>query len=277
MDTDSNKDIDKITRHGRLGGTDSSEQDLLYDPNVPTPSHAEDARTLFSKISTATLCTMSIDPEGFPYGSFVTFAEFEGKPLFLISALAEHTKNLLKNSKASLMVSEAGEGNPLALGRFTLVGECVRLDEEKVIEAKEAFISRHPSSRFYIEYSDFFFFTMDVIDVRYIGGFGRMSWIEGKEWFDALPDPLAQHSDGIIEHMNDDHRDAMIICCKKLSMATDTSDAFMTGLDKYGFEMSAITSKGPRPIRLGFENKATTSEEARKEIISLVKMAREAQ
>tara|TARA_B100000459_G_C8484685_1_gene160263 strand:- start:118 stop:642 length:525 start_codon:yes stop_codon:yes gene_type:complete len=174
------------------------------------------------------------------------------------------------------MVSEAGEGNPLALGRFTLVGECFRLDEKKVSEAKEAFISRHPSARFYIEYSDFFFFTMDVIDVRYIGGFGRMSWIEGKEWFDALPDPLAQHSDGIIEHMNDDHRDAMIICCKKLSKATDTSDAFMTGLDKYGFEMSAITSKGPRPIRLGFENKATTSEEARKEIISLVKMAREA-
>ncbi|MBK64274.1 MAG: hypothetical protein CMB47_01955 [Euryarchaeota archaeon] len=275
MNTDNNKDIEKIKRHGRPGGADDREQDLLYDSNVPTPTHAEDARTLFSRISTATLCTMSINPEGFPYGSFVTFAEFEGKPLFLISALAEHTKNLIKDPKASLMVSEAGEGNPLALGRFTLVGNCTRLEEGKLSEAKEAFVSRHPSARFYIDYSDFFFFTMDVIDVRYIGGFGRMSWITGKDWADASPDPLAEHSVGIIEHMNDDHRDAMIICCKKLSLAIDTNDAFMTGLDRYGFEMSAITNKGPRPIRLGFENKAVTSEDARKEIIKLVKKARQ--
>ena len=66
----------------------------------------------------------------------------------------------------------------------------------------------------------------------------------------------------------------MIECCKNLSRATDTSDATMTGIDRYGFEMSAMTEEGPRPIRLAFKDQAHTSEDARMEIIALVKKAR---
>jgi heme iron utilization protein len=61
----------------------------LYDVNIPTPTHAERARTLVARISTGTLCTLALDPEGYPYGSFVTVAFDSGNPIFLISELAE--------------------------------------------------------------------------------------------------------------------------------------------------------------------------------------------
>ena len=78
----------------------------------------------------------------------------------------------------------------------------------------------------------------------------------------------------LIEHMNDDHEDAMIIICQKMSKAIDTSEATMTGIDRYGFEMSAMTREGDRPIRIAFDNQVIDSDEARKEIVALVKKAR---
>tara|TARA_B100000287_G_scaffold404354_1_gene426919 strand:+ start:28 stop:855 length:828 start_codon:yes stop_codon:yes gene_type:complete len=261
-------------RHAPPKGTSSQRQELLYDPNVPTSSHAELARTMAQKIGTATLCTIAAEYSGHPYGSFVTYALDNGNPIFLISALAEHTKNLELDSKASLLIAEGGDGNPLALGRITLIGNCTKVPESERPRMKEIFLSKHESAKFYVDFGDFSFFRLEVDSVRYIGGFGRMSWVDQSSWSNANPDPLLEFSEDIIEHMNDDHADAMLILCQKMSKAVDSTEVVMTGIDRYGFEMSAITGEGPRPIRLGFENEAHTSDEARVEIIALVKKAR---
>ena len=268
------KNEKEIPRHQPPKGSKSQDQELLYDPNVATSSHAEQARTLASKMSTATLCTMSIEPVGYPYGSFVTFALYNGNPLFLISGLAEHTKNLDKDCKASLLIAEAGEGNPLALGRVTLMGECKKLPDSNINEAREIFLSKNPDAKFYIDFKDFYFYMLKVSEVRYIGGFGRMSWIEENQWFQAAADPLVPYSKDIIEHMNEDHTDTMVLYCKTMSKAIDTTSAVMTGIDRYGFEMSAHTSEGPRPIRLAFKKQVSDAEEARKQLVVLAKEAR---
>jgi heme iron utilization protein len=100
----------------------------LYDVNIPTPTHAERARTLVAQISTGTLCTLALEPEGYPYGSFVTVAFDNGNPIFLISGLAEHTKNLERDPRASLLVAEGGSADPLANGRVTILGPCTRVE-----------------------------------------------------------------------------------------------------------------------------------------------------
>ena len=74
--------------------------------------------------------------------------------------------------------------------------------------------------------------------------------------------------------MNADHADAMVLYCKAFSKATDISSASMTGIDRYGFEMSAVTSQGPRPVRLAFERPVTEPADARAALISMVKDAR---
>ena len=264
----------KISRHQLPKGSKSERQELLYDPDVATSSHAEQSRSLAEKIGTATLCTISSEGDGYPYGSFVTFALDKGNPVFLISGLAEHTKNLNKNSKASLLIAEGGDGNPLALGRVTLIGDCKKVDDSEKSRLKELFISRHPDAKFYADFGDFHYFRLEVSSVRYIGGFGRMSWVEGNDWADAEPDPLLSYSNDIIEHMNEDHEDAMIIICQKMSRAIDTAAVTMTGIDRYGFEMSALTEDGPRPIRIAFSKEVMNSDEARTEIVKLVKSAR---
>lgn len=268
------KKEDNIPRHGVPKGERRVKQELLYDPDVATPSHAEYSMTMACKKATATLCTISKNEGNYPYGSFVTYAMYKGNPIFLISKLAEHTKNLQADSKSSLLIAEGGDENPLALGRVTLVGDCTKLPANDRPTVKSIFLEKHPSARFYVDFEDFDFYRLEVESIRYIGGFGRMSWVDANDWFKSDPDPVEPHAEDIIEHMNDDHRDAMVIICQKMSKAVDTTDAEMVSIDRYGFEMSAVTSDGNRPIRLAFENQISNSEEARVEIINLVKTAR---
>jgi heme iron utilization protein len=245
----------------------------LYDVDVPTPTHAERARTLVAQISTGTLCTLALEPQGYPYGSFVTVASDNGDPIFLLSGLAEHTKNLERDSRASLLVAEGGSVDPLANGRVTMLGPCTRVegDDDSV---RAAFFAAHPNSTYYANFGDFAFWKLHVESVRYIGGYGRMSWISQADWQGAEADPLGASAAAIIDHMNDDHADAMVLYCRAFSKATAVTSASMTGVDRYGFEISALTPQGPRPVRLAFAKPLSTAEEVRAALITMVKDAR---
>jgi len=256
--------------HARPTG-DAPEQ--LYDVNVPTPTHAERARTLVARISTGTLCTLALEPEGYPYGSFVTVAFDDGNPVFLISGLAEHTKNLERDSRASLLVAEGGSADPLANGRVTMLGPCTRVEADGG-SARAAFFAAHPNSTYYADFRDFGFWKLQVDHVRYIGGYGRMSWISKADWQAAEPDPLGPSAAGVIAHMNADHADAMVLYCKAFSKATEISSATMTGVDRYGFDMSAKTPEGPRPVRVAFSTPVTTPDQLRAAMVAMAKDAR---
>lgn len=251
-------------------------QEPLFDPDLPAPSHAERARTLLERLSTGTLCTLALDPPGHPYGSFITFALAGPSPVFLISEMAEHTRNLRADARASLLCAEAGEGNPLALGRVTVLGRCLPLEDGPEREAaRQAFLGRHPASAHYETFRDFHFWRLAVESARYIGGFGRMSWVTAEAWGAAAPDPMAPHAAGILAHMNDDHAAALVDYCRAFSRATEVRSARMTGIDRYGFELSAETPEGPRPVRVAFPSPIATPEDARRELVGLVKKARE--
>ena len=245
----------------------------LYDVDVPTPTHAERARTLVAQIKTGTLCTLATDPEGYPYGSFVTVAFDDGNPVFLVSTMAEHTKNLQADPRASLLVAESGSGDPLANGRVTLLGPCTQVEGDSS-SARVAFLATHPNSEYYMDFGDFAFWKLEVESIRYIGGYGRMSWVDEVDWHTAEPDPLAAAASDIIAHMNDDHADAMALYCRAFSKATDVTAASMTCIDRYGFEMSAITAEAPRPVRLAFPAPVGTPEEARAALVSMLNEAR---
>jgi heme iron utilization protein len=256
--------------HARPSG-DAPES--LYDVNVRTPTHAERARTLVSRLSTGTLCTLALEPEGYPYGSFVTVAFDNGDPIFLISALAEHTKNLERDPRASLLVAEGGAIDPLANGRVTILGLCARVEGDGG-SARTAFLAAHPNAAYYADFRDFAFWKLGAASIRYIGGYGRMSWVEEAEWRAAEADPLGAAAAGIIAHMNADHADAMVLYCKAFSKATDITAASMTGVDRYGFEMSAKTAEGPRPVRLAFSRPVSSADEVRPALVAMVKDAR---
>ncbi len=255
-----------------------AKQEGLYDADIPTPSHAERARTMVADLGEGTLCTVlfnEADLPGHPYGSLAAFALFEGEPVFLISELAEHTRNLRADPRCSLFLTERGTDNPLALGRVTLLGEARELGRDAG-EAAEAYFAVHPQARFYLEFGDFGFWRMSVSALRYIGGFGRMSWVEPDAWRGATPDPIAPAADDVIEHMNEDHADALRDYCLAFSRARDFGAVTMTGLDRYGFEMAVETAEGSRPVRVAFDEPLESPDTVRGVMVALVRRARKA-
>lgn len=257
--------------HSRPEG---SSTELLYDVNVPTLTHAERARTLVDGVSVGTLCTLAREPLGYPYGSLVTFGLEAGQPVFLISELAEHTKNLRADSRASLLIAESGTGDPLANGRVTLLGRAVPVASGERESKSQAYLARHPNAAYYADFKDFAFWSLEVASVRYIGGYGRMSWVDLRGWSSAEPDPIARDAAAILEHMNQDHADALPLYCRAFSRATDTESASMTSIDRYGFEMSALTPAGMRPIRVAFPAPIASKVDARQALVALLKEAR---
>ena len=133
----------------------------------------------------------------------------------------------------------------------------------------------HPAAAYYVDFRDFGFWKLRVESIRYIGGYGRRSWVNSEDWTSATVDPLAERAEGIVSHMNADHADTMVTMCRAFSRATDTTSATMTGVDRYGFEMSAITAAGPRPIRLAFPEAVASSDETRKAIVAMYRTAQE--
>src|SRR6266540_7195662 len=98
-------------------------------PPVPEPTFAERARTLVHLGETGTLATLSRRHPGHPFASIMPYAlDADGRPLFLISAMAMHTQNLEADGRASLLVTQPGAAaDPLASGRVTLMGRVARV------------------------------------------------------------------------------------------------------------------------------------------------------
>ena len=262
--------------HQRPDGSTDAPADT--GPKARAPSHAERCRTLVASAKSATLCTLATkEPVGYPYGSLVTVAfDGQGRPLLLLSQLAEHTQNLEGHAEASLLVAEplGSHSQPLALGRVTILGKCTRVAGDERDAVREAFLAAQPDASYYVDFKDFGFFRLEPEALRYVGGFGRMSWVEASDYLAAEPDPLASAAAGVLAHMNGDHADAVLAYAKGLAEIADATTATMTAVDRYGFELAVVTPAGPKATRLAFDEPVTTTDAVRKAMVALVKKAR---
>ena len=100
---------------------------------------------------------------------------------------------------------------PLGAARVTLIGNVVRIPESDLGEARSLYLASYSGSKHWVDFDDFFFFRMDVVDIYFVGGFGVMGWLAASEYSQAWPDPLVLHKIDIMQHMNADHKDALIL------------------------------------------------------------------
>ena len=244
-------------------------------PPIPEPSFAERARTLLHLGRVGSLSTLSRKRPGFPFGSLMPFAlDGAGRPLFLISTMAMHTQNLQQDGRASLLVTQPeASGDPLGAARVTLVGNVSVVAEAEVGEARRLYLERHENSKYWVDFDDFSFFAMDVVDVYYVGGFGVMGWVTAQEYIQAQPDPLADAAAGILQHMNADHRDALILLARVFA-GTEAQEAVMTSVDRLGFHVRMKTQEGMKGARVAFPSEASTPLETRKILVEMVQQAR---
>ncbi len=220
---------------------------------------------------------MSKKVPDWPFGSVMPYGlDASGAPTFLVSTMAMHTQNLLANDKASLLVTEPGvASDPLGAGRVTLLGHVSRTPDETRDDVRKRYLERYENASYWVDFKDFAFFQMEVVDIYFVGGFGVMGWVEASGYTDADPDPLADAASGIIDHMNADHQDAMALLAKGFH-EVDGTDAKMTAVDRLGFHMRLTTESGIRGFRIPFSREVTNGTETREVLVEMVRTERQA-
>lgn len=225
------------------------------------------SRILLRSIRSGALATL--DPEGTPFASLVTIAtDQDGTPLMLLSRLSAHTRNLLADSRCSLLFSQGGKGDPLAHPRLTVVGRAVQTNEAR---ARERFLARHPKAKLYADFPDFGFFALAPASGHLNGGFAKAATLTRDELLLDLTgaESIVAGERGAVEHMNADHGDAL-----GLYAAASGAEAGLpwrlTGLDPEGLDLMA----GERTARVPYPERVTDMGSLRKSLVAMAAQAR---
>ena len=244
-------------------------------PTVPEPGFAERARTLVYLGRVGSLSTISRKQPGFPFGSVMPYAVNDhGRPIFLISTMAMHTQNLQADPRAGLLVTQDDvAGDPLGAARVTLVGNILPIPEAQAAKARELYLARHANSKHWVDFEDFSFYQMDALDVYYVGGFGVMGWVSASEYEHSQPDPLADSMTEIIQHVNADHKDALLLLAREFARI-ESEEATMIAVDRLGFHLRLKTQEGIRGSRIAFVREVSNSADTRKVLVEMVQQAR---
>jgi len=244
-------------------------------PAVSEPSFAERARTLLYLTRVGSLSTLSRKQPGFPFGSVMPYGlDEQGRPILLISTMAMHTQNLKGDPRASLLVTQNdGASDPLGSSRVTLVGNALPVPQPEVADARKIYLTSHANAKYWVDFEDFSFYRLDVLDVYYVGGFGVMGWVPAAEYLSSQPDPLAPSMGEIIEHMNADHKDALKLLALHFANI-DSQEATMTAVDRLGFHVRLQTNDGVRGARIAFPREARDSATTRTVLVEMVRQAR---
>ncbi|KAH7280328.1 hypothetical protein KP509_37G061700 [Ceratopteris richardii] len=219
----------------------------LPDPAVAVRNLLEHAR--FAHLSTI-MSRMHHRRRGYPYGSFVDFApDAQGHPIFSLSPLAIHTRNILADPRCSLLVQNPG-WTGLANARVTLFGDVHRLSDEQQEWAHHHFMAKHQQAASQ-QWRNFDYFRMEVIsDIYFIGGFGTVAWIDVNSYEQAEPDVIAKHgSEKILKDLNNTFSEHLR---KALSSKFPVDDASFISIDSKGADVRVRQGAQYNVRRLSF-------------------------
>ena len=57
---------------------------------------------------------------------------------------------------------------------------------------RDRYLAANPTSAYYVDFGDFVFYRLDVQSIRYVGGYGRMSWVDSAP-VRTRPSPIRWH------------------------------------------------------------------------------------
>lgn len=184
----------------------------------------------------AALATHSTTLDGFPFASAVPFITDEHhRPIILISGLAEHSRNLSANPRASLMIAKAlGEGE---MARVSLMGEVQPIDADPLLVAR--YLRYHPHAERFLQLGDFKFHRFEPAKVLTVGGFAKASWLDGSRLLEAAVISLIDEADLIAQYEK-----------------APANDCKLRGVDAFG----ADVIQDGNPVRIRFSNGPVTKD-----------------
>jgi putative heme iron utilization protein len=218
-----------------------------------------------------------LDPtSGAPMASRVAVAtDLDGAPVILVSALSAHSGALVADPRCSLLLGEPGKGDPLAHPRISLSCTASRLDAGSLDHARVSrrYLNRHPKAKLYAGFADFSFFRLEPHRAALNGGFGKAYALSGDDLLTPGPatEGLATSEQSAVDHMNDDHLDAIAIYASHFAKAPP-GNWVMTGIDADGFDLA----DGDEVRRVFFARPLADAAEIRDVLVQMVREGRTA-
>ncbi|MDU1809328.1 MAG: DUF2470 domain-containing protein, partial [Bradyrhizobium sp.] len=195
----------------------------------------------------------------------------DGAPVILISRLAVHTKNVLTDSRVSLMLDERAPGDPLEGARIMLSGKAEQATAENREMLRRRYLNAHPSAADYADFADFSFFVIRPSGTHLVAGFGRIVDLKPEQFLTDISDAaeLLAAEQGAVDHMNEDHREALGLYATRL-LGADAAEWRCSGCDPDGLDLMAAG----RTLRLQFPERVTSPGGLRKMLVRLADEAR---
>ncbi|MGZ8256920.1 MAG: HugZ family pyridoxamine 5'-phosphate oxidase, partial [Gallionella sp.] len=187
--------------------------------------------------------------------------DHDGSLIILISSLAEHTKNILHDPRVSLITHDQRDAHIQTQGRITLLGNAALIDAKDTIGTR--YLRYFPEAESYFAMHDFAFYRIQPIAIRYIGGFGKIHWVNIEQYTPA-PYALINQEADVVAHMNADHADTMRSYCKQFHQR-EVLDVAMLGIDCDGFDMRA----DGEVLRIDFAEAVADAQQARSALVGL--------
>lgn len=228
------------------------------------------AKSLLRRSRQGALATL-MPGSGDPYCSLVNLASHpDGSPILLISRLAVHTRNILADSRVSLMLDERAAGDPLEGARIMLSGRAEQAEDERDL-LQRRYLNAHPTAEAFVSFKDFAFFRIRPAGTHLVAGFGRIVDLKPEQFLTDLAgaEDLLAAEEGAVEHMNADHRAAMGLYATRL-LGAPAGDWRCTGCDPEGIDMQ----DGQTTLRLDFPERVADGTALRKMLVRLVGEAR---
>ena len=230
---------------------------------------ADQARKLLWQNHFGTLATLS--EEGAPLATLVRyFPSPEGKLWFCLSRIAEHCKNLHQNNRVSLLVVDSSPANAQPAisiqesARLSIQGRLIQAQPDEATQAQG--YRYFPDIQQYIEQLDFDFYQLEPEQARYIGGFAKAHWLERAELLCDNPLSAAEQL-RVIEHMNQDHADAVVHYCQLKGWPVSQEQApEMVAITAAGFAIRTASSI----YWFEFDERVHTVADARQRLVDLV-------
>lgn len=231
-------------------------------------NNAREARLMLRAHRYGVLSTLSKRFDGYPFGSITPYlADHDGSLLILISTLAEHTKNILHDPRVSLITHDQRDPHIQTQGRVTVVGNAASEPDRE--QAGLRYLRYFPEAQTYFAMHDFSFYRIRPVAIRYIGGFGRIHWVDMEDYA-VQPYPLIEQESGVVAHMNSDHQDALRDYCRHFHQCA-ALDVAMLGIDLDGFDVRA----DGRVLRFDFAQPATDAQQARTALVEMARAAKQ--
>ena len=230
---------------------------------------SQEARSLLLNQYFGVLSTISQKFGGYPFGSVTPYSlQRNGEPVILISDIAQHTINIEADTRVSLTILEHGVEDVQENPRLTILADAAKLVDTDEDTATR-YYSRFPQSQNYHNTHNFSFYRLTPIKIRYIGGFGKIRWLERADFILASPFKQIEEQ-RIVMHMNEDHQSALrhyLRHYKKISVEEEQV-VRMISIDAEGFDVMLER----RLYRFKFEQPIHNIQAAREVLVAMTKV-----